>query len=609
VFDPKIQFNISCTIRLIFCLAFLWVLVYFLFYDTFAFNYESYLNQQYVLIFWLPILVMQFFWLYRNIEHLYNPVIPLFIISFVLCLICASSHYSFGNEYFFTTTIIAAISYGVFLFRSVYLLRVIVSAFLLLFIVELYLGMVQRFSSPYNGGLQITGSLKNSGVYACYLVVNLPFLYWLYSTIRRSILKSNNPRITFSILRILFALALVIVSYLIYCTKSRTAFISFGGTTAYFLWLNYKDQILQIVSFLPKSIIFVLCIGSAGIIAALGIWLFRFKKLSAMGRLLFLDVTWDNITDHFWFGTGLGRFTWYYPQWQATYFSAHPKPLSAYLMSADESYIIFNEYLQLFKTIGLPGFLICVYGLYRFFRLRAISDHHLLNASKCTVVAVLCNCFTSYPMHVNTILVITGTCLAIGFSLDTRQNPLSPKRQWVNLNKALVISCSLLACFSFHKGYSAYNATVKLAALRTTRDDRTLSQYRAILPALENNGKFLTEYGTLLLSDSTRRPTAIGILEKAQQLMVTRQGTEALIQAYINAGKYNMAVSKQQFLASYLPNNFLPRYDLLQLFVLKGDTSAIIHTGRAILKMPVKIPSSEVTQIRENTRNILKKYL
>lgn len=166
-------------VTIIFSLAFFGLGVFFFFYNTFTFNYESYLNQQYSLVFWLPVLAITLIWLYRSSQYFsYKLSISLLFIAIVCSFLYFSYYYSFGNEYFFTIIIIALACYGVFLLGNAVLVQLLVIALLLAFAIKLYLGIQQQFNTQGNNGLLITGSLQNSGVYAYYLVFNLPFFYW-----------------------------------------------------------------------------------------------------------------------------------------------------------------------------------------------------------------------------------------------------------------------------------------------------------------------------------------------------------------------------------------------------------------------------------------------
>lgn len=604
------QLYISNGVRGLYCVSFLCLMINSLFYHIFTFNYESYLNQQYTFVFWLPIFALVLLWLLGYSKHFtYRSPVPILIISIICSYICFSRYYSFSNEYFFSVSIITFACYSLYWLNHIKLFHTIIIAFSIVFLIQLCLGLRQLFVTGDTNRLAVTGSLQNSGVYAYYLVFNLPFFYWfcfgfIYPLFQKDI--GQNGKI---VLKLVFISIFIWVCYLVFFTQSRTALICMIGTMGYYLILIYKNELLTAKKGVPKIIMVLLSLISMAAIACLGGWLYNVKKLSAIGRMLGLDITWQNLTEHFWLGTGLGRFTWYYPQWQASYFCVQTKPKLNYFLSADESYIVFNDYLQLFTTIGILGTLVCCYGLYRFFKLQAAQGNDLLSAVKCTVFSILCSGFTSYPLHVNGILLLLGAALSIGFALAEKMYADNGRKNWLSINRAMIILCFFLVSYTFIKGYPISKARVKWNSLRHINTQNVLSEYGEIYPMLKNDGKFLTEYGTSLLGDSTRKLFAIATLEKAKQLIISRQLFESLTLAYSNAGRYEAAIKNQQFLVNYLPNKFLPRYELLNLYIMKNDTVKIVETAQKILQMPIKVSSNEVLRIQQNTQKLLKDYL
>lgn len=597
------------TINILYNIAFTCLIAYLSLSYRFAFNYESYLNQQYALVFWLPLTTLLLIWLYKGTGG-FSPArnIGLLVIAGFTAFVCYSYYYSFSNEYFFTLGIIALASYGLYLLKSIQTFRLVVLSFVVLFILQLYLGVQQSFHNT--NPLLISGSLQNSGVYAYYLVCSLPFLYWFCFVFYKQLFDVGQLAYAAWGFRLFFVVVSVLVLYLIYCTQSRTAMIGIAVAVSYFGVSFYHYKISAIIKSASKAVLFSVGLAGTGVMIWGGVWLFNLKKLSAVGRLLGLEISWAHISEHFWLGTGLGRFTWYYPQWQASYFESHPEPRLEYFLCADESYIIFNEYFQLFSSIGPFGFLFCCYGCYCFFRLKSSTHAVLLSTVKCTVLVILFSGFTSYPLHVNILLLMLGTCLAIGFAVRDRQVVRSPQKGWNVLNKGLVILCATLMGYTFHKGYQQYVAADQWAKVRSERSTRTqlLSTYREIYPLLHADGKFLAEYAALLLTDDADVYHTITILKRAKQTFLTRQSIETLVEAYNITKDYDNAIANQLFLTNYLPNKFEPKYGLLQLYALTDDTVNIRRIGQRILQMPVKISSYRVRKIKQDTADMLKKY-
>lgn len=323
-----------------------------------------------------------------------------------------SEYYSFANEHFFVLTSVFTLSLGI-LFINQFFMKLLVKILLLIFFYELYLGFSQYIivdSNYSNTGLGIKGSLQNSGAYACYLVVQLPIFLFVASNWKPgshfNIIK-NNRKCIFLFGRIIFAVISLLTIFIIIQTKSRTAYIAVSITTLSWLLLENGNQFWKKVKSVPlmSSATFA---GIVTIIIACGYYLFGLKKMSAVGRLLCADVTWRHIKDDFWIGTGIGRFTWYYPQWQAQYFQTKLNPPIDYFLSAGESYIIFNEYLQLFKEVGFIGFILLIVAIILFFRTTSSTHKKLLRAVKLCMIAILSSAVTSYSFHVNVLLLLMG---------------------------------------------------------------------------------------------------------------------------------------------------------------------------------------------------------
>lgn len=598
-------------INILYSIAFACLIAYLSFSYRFAFNYETYLNQQYPLIFMLPIVGIVLIWLLtQKYNDKYSLYIGLFLIICFSSLLCFSTYYTFSNEYFFTLGIITMTSYCLYWLRSLKTAEVIILMFIAVFIFQLYTGLQQIIENEHP--LAVSGSLQNSGVFAYYLVCNLPLVYWFLFTFGKRLYSNQSKYLTW-ICRVIYLLISLIVFYMAYYTQSRTAIISFFIGICYLIVQHYKINIIDTLKRIPNVLLFIIGAISFTAIIWASIWLYNVKKLSAVGRLFSIQVSLDNIPDHLWCGTGLGRFTWYYPQWQSAYFEKNLKPNRDFFLSADESYIIFNEFLQLFSTIGILGFSLCIYGIYRFFKLKSASNNNLLSIVKCTVLLILCCGVTSYPLHVNVLLLLLGSCIAIGFLIANigKEKVIKKESSYRSmLDKTLISFGIILLCLSSYNGYKTFAAAKQWSNIRdgVYHREQNLKTYEELYPVLYTDGKFLIEYGALLNTDTSDTFKAISILEEAKKKTITRVGIEALVKVYKNDKKYDVAIQNQLFLTNYLPNKFQPKYDLLQLYIIQNDTVNIRQMCQVILEMPVKINSYQVTKIKKEANAILKEF-
>ena len=341
-----------------------------------------------------------------------------------------------------------------------------------------------------------------------------------------------------------------------------------------------------------------------------GCFLFAMKKESAFGRLLKVQVIWNHITDNFWLGTGLGRFSWRYPQWQADYFKTNESPPLEYYLSADESYIIFNEWLQLFKETGIIGFLVFIALLIFMFRAKSKNHSRLLLAAKATVTAILVCGFTAYPLHVNALLFLLFFSFSVAFM--TGDNQLffkKPRALSKPLARIFLLLVMLFAACASYVGVRRLAAVYKWNNLTENYSMPCVQRraaYSALYPLLKHDGKFLTDYGDCLMRDCADYPQASMVLENAGKYFISQKTIYLAGYSCLQMKNFPKAIEHFGWLSNYLPNRFSPKFELLKIYKETGDTAKARETGRLILTMPIKIPSGEVDRIKQETKIIMR---
>ncbi len=551
---------------------------YAAFYYRFAFNFETEINGQYFFAF---VAVAGFALIAAlNIFRKDNNKIQyggMIIVTLLLLFSLFSDRYSFANEYY-TVVLSSFLLFVCLLFLPARVIAVFPYFLIVMLLWQLGLAFQQMEGLLFHAGqLNLQGSLQNSGVFCCYLVIHLPLLY--YFVLQRS------GKLTRWLKVIFFITIVVFIGFIIYRSQSRSAIIGVVAAILSQCLFTCGRIVKAWLQRLPKWAIST-GIGFLIVVVSSAAWyLFFLKKASAFGRVMKWEIAGQHIGDHFFTGTGIGRFSWYYPQWQAQYFVNNPHAPEAYFLSAGESYIIFNEYFQLFETIGLIGFAGFALLLVWFFRTRSVEHAGLLSAIKATLVVLLATAFTTYSFHVNVLLVLLAICFAATAIISIKPSPM---RRGVIIPVLLfgVAACTTLVC------YQKWSAA---ESWRTARE--------ASIKTLGTDGKFLTEYGQWQLENG-QAEAAVKTLEKAKQYFISRSTMDALATAYEQAGNYAAAIETRQWLCGYLPNRFAPKYDLLKLYKKAGDTTGVHKMVITILTMPVKIPSTEVDKIIEEVKKM-----
>ncbi|NLR58368.1 O-antigen ligase family protein [Chitinophaga polysaccharea] len=594
--------NISQRISaLLIAVPWLACILYFILRYPFSFNYEIYINNHYTLawtLLYFPFSLIFFFIISIKPGYIGNSVKTLpngpgyfvvFTMAIVWVLLLFSNYYSFGNEHFFVCISMFALLCSLLLFNNIDSIIPIIVSLAVAFMFQLYAGYSQLLAvaGSENESLMIRGNLHNSGIYACYLVISFPFFCYILP------LKKRAPLIICSII------ALAVIS-LVFVTKSRSAIVAAFVMLLAFAGSTWSKNLRRYAAAMPMIVKLTLSASMTLTLSGAGYYLFQAKRMSALGRMLKIRITWEHITDHFWLGTGLGRFSWYYPQWQSDYFRSHPDISQAEIFSAGESYILFNEYLQLLKEVGIGGFLIFMVALIYIYSTRNTNYSSLLKVTKLTVTGILACSFTTYALHTNIFLLILALCFAI--SVLVRVSSIDSPPNQNALLTGLMLCLLVLAGMGIYKGLQLYKAIQRWEMLtegRYNSDVPPQQVYENLYPILQQNGKFLTDYGLFLQENHNTAMLALPILQRSRNYFVSKLTIEQLGKAYAVRGDYHHAIACYEWLGYYLPNRFGVKNDLLRLYKKTADSANIQRVATMIMSMPIKINSPEVEFIKK----------
>lgn len=427
----------------------------------------------------------------------------------------------------------------------------------------------------------VYGTFNNSGITSCFLVINLPILNYVL------IEKYNLSKLFYN----LFLIVIVIVVLLL---QSRTAIIAFaGGLTFEFLFYNFKSS-PTIINRWKYAAIFLLLV--------IGLSLTFYKQGSTYGRLLLWEIALDKSIDNFWSGIGLGQLSYHMPVWQIDYFKTNALIKDSYIRNADESYLIYNEYLELFVEVGLIGITVALLFVYWFFKNRINQGALLTTRSKQSFIAILFCALTSYPLHCNYVLFL----LAVYTAIKIKEGDI--KIQYTNYRKVLLLSwCFLILVesFSYCLSIQKWNKIVYSTMSRT----RKKQEYLEVFAKLKFNGKFLINYGEFLAMDELDADRAIKVLEKSKRYFTSSQTYQSLEILYNKKGEYGKAIHNLTNLTFLVPNRFYPKYRLARLHLKVKNLKHAKSILRQIIAMPMKMKSLEVEQIKDNSALLLDSIL
>ncbi len=592
---------------LIFSFSCILTVLYFSITYQYGFNYQILFNEIYMLIFICSITIALYLLnslLIKRPAYL-NFIFGSFLTGFLLFLYENPNQEYLGIMLYVSICFIAYTQVRLKHFRYIFLIL----TFLLIY------NILWSFFSTINYSV-VRGLVNNSGVVAIYSAINLPVIYFFFVKIQNETHYEKSKSLRKAVLTIIIILVIMIF-FVIIRSGSRTALI-----TAMILSLLYVLKFYTLGGKRTRNRIFIstlLCVIC--VLAALYFFahLPLTKGRSMEGRLLMSKIAITHISDYFWCGIGPGKFAWFYPQWQAEYFRSAGNQIKYTVNHVGESYNILNEHLQIVLSFGIIGTIAILALLILFFRTRSNRFSLLLFSVKSVVIGILISGFTSYPLHVNTIAFIFVTCLSYGFKINDKFLFIKFKKwNFKLLNKVILFTGICLLFITMSVGVRSWQKVKAVSAWHKLKTDyipldaQTIA-YSRLYANLKNDGKFLTDYAMFILDNGndmrvTDLDKAINYLERSRQSFISKDQMETLGYAYWMKNDHKSAVSCFEWLDNFLPYLFKPKIALMEINLETNNLGRVNELGCIILKMPPKVPSQEIYDIKEHARKLLVKH-
>jgi tetratricopeptide (TPR) repeat protein len=354
---------------------------------------------------------------------------------------------------------------------------------------------------------------------------------------------------------------------------------------------------------IKKSILFSSALGLILIIFA---FTFLLKTDSSLGRLLIYKVSWNMLADHPLTGIGWNKFGHDYGLYQAAYFESG-KYQAKELLLADNTYYTFNDYFQLIIETGIAGWTgiaaIAVVVIKATISALRKSSHPLLYLATGQALAI---CTAALFNHVFEkilfqCLIIISLSVIIYFS------------GWIGFKKKYFIAIvflllTMLCTNHFWLYLYKYRSSEKWkeAALLSNAGYhiKALNAYENLYPELKSYPEFLENYVNALANLNFPGGSE-NILKELTDKRTRNTYYLTLGDYYLGKLKYDQAEKAYKQGILIVPNRFRSHYKLFNFYDQTGQTDKLIHYGKVILKLPIKIPSRQVNLIRNKIRTRL----
>jgi O-antigen ligase len=201
---------------------------------------------------------------------------------------------------------------------------------------------VMRLGMPY---YTVCGTFENPAPYSILIVLILPLAldYALFVRFRHG-QKITNMLFYLSAFYLLFSVVILVM-----CV-SRTAWVASVISLMSMVWLRMKCSVVKKCFVLLAVLVF-----SVPFLYGM----YALKKDSADGRLFIWKISYSVAKQQIFSGVGIGGFPYVYGEAQEAYFREKKDARNEEMLAGAPDYA-YNEYLQIWIELGLPGVLACL---------------------------------------------------------------------------------------------------------------------------------------------------------------------------------------------------------------------------------------------------------
>lgn len=506
-----------------------------------------------------------------------NFIDGLLLICFLCCVITAMM--TFQQSFFINDSLLTYMAVlSLYLpMKEIYKRNVhdLYFVFTLIVLFEIGTGILQLASSLYylHTAPTLTGTFRNSGIYAIFLAFSLPLLFLL--------LKEQRLRVI-CIYLVLVVLALIIIS------KSRTAIL----LSMVIIGLQYSSNKKHIFYKWIKYVVVIFILMFVALI--------YFKYNSLIGRVFIWRNTISLFLEKPLTGWGGGSFEKQYLLAQLDYFRKSDQNVQ-YRYVAGNVTTAFNEYLQLLLEFGLLGVALFIYVIYNIIRIVRRTDNERVLYAGFSLGLIGISAFFYYSLHVTVFLCLIIISLAV-IAVETGTSK-SIKIKNAGLKLIIMVGSPAFVLYCIGQ-YNATNNWKHAAVIAQHDKPAALKIYKDIYLRLEHRSNFLYNYGAALF-DAGQYTSSISIFEKGEKMVPDVDQLIFLGRAYQYEGNFDEAIRCFTDASDMVPSRFYPPFFLAMLYLQNGQKGKAIVIANKILHMPIKVPSPDVDFIREKMNTLI----
>lgn len=318
--------------------------------------------------------------------------------------------------------------------------------------------------------------------------------------------------------------------------------------------------------------------------------LYFLKRGSADSRALMFVVSVHAWLEHFWLGTGVGEYLHALGENQAEYFAAHPD--SAFIPCAGVADLPFCEPMRVAVELGAVGLLLVTVALgltaWKLWKAR----HPLFYG----LTALLVFSLFSYPFNIPVFGAILAIIMATAANMGEERFITTGKM--CSLIGGIVLGFAVFSLLMPRK-----EAEKEYERFSYIKDEAFIKDYYELLPQLNDNPKFLFNFGSLL-RDAGRYNDSNAMLRQGTMLSADPMFHILMGRNYEDMQEYDMADAKYRHAFHMVPNRIYPLYRQMKLYETMGDSLKMQDMARRITDFKEKVESPATRDIKKEAQEI-----
>lgn len=427
------------------------------------------------------------------------------------------------------------------------------------------------------------------------LILPLALDYALFVRFRHG-QKVTNMLFYLSAFYLLFSVVILVM-----CV-SRAAWVASVISLMSMVWLRMKCAWIKTCFVLLA--VFVLCVPFL-------YGMYVLKKDSADGRLFIWKISYPVAKQQIFSGVGIGGFPYVYGEAQEAYFREGKGTQDEEMLAGAPDYA-YNEYLQIWIELGLPGVLSCLclmaYVYIRLLRCRNVEVVGLCGAMVSFMVVSL----FSYPLRcfatclLSLLILLWAAWMPMVLDEKKRNRKLG-----MMFGLLLVVGVEAMVCVRFNKSYRTWTAVKRWDMVRPYFDREKYKGiekcYGALYPDLKKDVGFLFEYGMCLSYNGHYEESNI-ILNEGAKRSSDPMFFNLMGKNFQALGRFEEA--EEMFYKAYyrVPHRIYPLYLLMGLYEKEGRDLEMLEKAHQIVGKKEKVPSSLTGYLKKEAGLKLQEY-